>query len=330
MTYIEKPIIAVDIGATNIRVALTDGLRLIDKITERTVKLKDSLDLALQVIKLSRIIMSRYGVKDLLAIGIATIGPMDMKKGELFNVANLAMEKRIERIPLKKPIEDEFDKPVFILNDASAAALAEYTFGLGVGVGNLVYVTISTGIGGGVIVDGNLLKGKDGNAHEIGHIVVDIDGRLICGCGGRGHWEAYCSGSGIPKYAKLLAENRRELWSSSLLFKETNGCPDHITSKLVYDLARSRDGFSSMIVEEVGKINAMGFASIVNVYDPELITIGGSIALYNSDLVLPYIERWIGMYAVNRIPRIAITPLGPDIGLYGGMAVAVRGLKGEI
>ncbi|MEM2740468.1 MAG: ROK family protein, partial [Candidatus Bathyarchaeia archaeon] len=230
----------------------------------------------------------------------------------------------------KNPIEDELDTPIFMVNDASAAALAEHMFGIGVGLANLVYITLSTGIGGGVIIDNNLLKGKDGNAHEVGHIVVDIEERLICGCGGRGHWEAYCSGSGIPKYTRLIAESERDLWSSSLLYRETEGYLDRITSKYVYDLARRGDSFSVKIVESVGRINAMGFASVINVYDPELITVGGSIAFYNPDLVLPYIERWVGRYTVNRVPRIAITPLGADIGLYGGMAVAVRGLKGEI
>lgn len=330
MLHIDKPIIAVDIGATNIRVALTDGRRLIDKMVEPTVKLRSAIDLAAQVIKLSRSIMSRHGIDCIAAIGIATIGPMDMKTGELFNVANLAMETRIDRIPLRKPIEDELDTSVFMINDASAAALAEYMFGIGVGLSNLVYITLSTGIGGGVIVDNNLLKGKDGNAHEIGHIVVDIEERLICGCGGRGHWEAYCSGTGIPKYTKLIAESEGELWSSSLLYRETDGCLDRVTSKLVYDLARYGDRFSMKVVESVGRINAMGFASVINVYDPELITIGGSIAFYNPDLTLPYIERWVGRYTVNRVPRIAITPLGADIGLYGGMAIAIKGLKGEI
>jgi glucokinase len=330
MLRVDKPIIAVDIGATNIRVALTDGSRLIDKVVESTVKLRSSCDLALQVVRLSKSIMDRYRIDSIAAVGIATIGPMDMRSGELFNVANLPMETRIDRIPLRKPVEDTLDVPVFMINDASAAALAEHMFGAGIGLANLVYITLSTGIGGGVIVDNNLLKGKDGNAHEIGHIVVDMEEKLVCGCGGRGHWEAYCSGSGIPKYTKLIAESREELWYSSLLYRETGGYLDKVTSKLVYDLARRGDEFSMKIVEDLGRINAMGFASVINVYDPELITVGGSIALYNSDLILPYIERWVGRYTVNRIPRIIVTPLGADIGLYGGMAVAVKGLKGEI
>ena len=112
-------------------------------------------------------------------IGVASAGPLDLREGAVVHSPNIGFDY----IPLVKPLEDEFKVPVYLCNDCVAGVIGEKELGYGRGYGNLVYVTLSSGIGGGVFVDNHLLIGKDGNAHEIGHITIDYEGKLTCGCG---------------------------------------------------------------------------------------------------------------------------------------------------
>jgi glucokinase len=310
--------IGVDLGATNIRVALADSSnRIHKKIRENTVRDSSGEKLIEQICSLIR----RVGGRELdrvQAIGVGSIGPLDYRRGILLNPANLPVGK----VPLGEFLREEFKLPVYVLNDCTTAVLGEKIFGLGRGSNNLFYVTLSSGIGGGAIVDGNLLIGKDGNAVEIGHIVVDIDGRMVCGCGGRGHWEAYCSGKNIPSFVKYLVETYPSRFLGGKireLIKNGN-----LTTENLFQLAGEGDEYALKIVREVGRINAVGFANINTAYDPELITIGGAIALHNPSLILEPIISQIKEYTINRVPEIRITPLGDDIVLYGAIALAMN------
>ncbi len=317
--------IAVDIGATNLRVALAkpDG-SIVRKVTERTVKKGDNLALSKQIIRIIEKILYETGIdaRDIAGIGIGSIGPLDIKKGIIIKPANLPFKN----VPLVEPLEEKFELRVTLLNDCTSAVVGEKYYGLGREFDNLVYITISTGIGGGVYVDGHLLLGKDGNAHEIGHLVVDPEGRLMCGCGSRGHWEAYCSGSGIPNFARLLIrEEYNKLYMESLLGKMSEYKPEHIDAKMVYEAAKNGDKLALEIVNRVNFYNAIGFADVINVYDPSLITVGGSVALYNSNIILPYIIENTPKYIINKMPKIEITPLGDEIVLLGAVAASFRG-----
>jgi glucokinase len=212
------------------------------------------------------------------------------------------------------------------MNDCNAAVIGEHLYGAGKGLDNIFYVTLSTGLGGGAIVDGNPLNGKDGNAPEIGHLTLDPDSELVCGCGCRGHWEAYCSGANIPNFARILLRNRD--LEEGLLLKMVGGDLGKLTSEMIFDAARRRDGDAVFIVDEVGKANAVGFANIVNAFDPELITIGGSVAMNNPELIVEPIKRRIDKHLINRKPEIRLTPLGADVVLFGGLAIAGRLAKG--
>jgi glucokinase len=210
--------------------------------------------------------------------------------------------------------------PLYLANDCTAAVWGEREFGAGRGVANLVYITLSTGIGGGAIVDGHLLLGKDGNAVEIGHVTLDFAG-IRCGCGKPGHWEAYCSASNIPRFVRLWLQARRRGVRESLLFKLTGGKLSRLTTQLLFEAAQAGDKLSCEIVQELGLLNAIGFANVINAYDPELITVGGAMALNNPQLILDPIRRYVRGYVINRTPRIRITPLGHDITLYGATAL---------
>ena len=316
-----KYAIGVDIGATYTRVVLADEkARFVDRVKIRTPREKSSIALAKAIISAARDLMQKHGVgdKQLLGIGVGSIGPLDMRRGILIKPANLP----VENILIVDPLKSEFGVPTYLVNDCVAAVIGEKFFGEGRDHDNLVYITISTGIGGGVYVNGNLLLGKDGNAHEIGHMVIDAEGKLTCGCGRKGHWEAYSSGSGIPKLARMLALEFPALYERSVLREKNRGL-SQLTSKDVYDAAKAGDEFALKVVEEAGRYNAMGVANVINVYDPSLITMGGSVTLNNVELVLEPIKKLVPLYTINRLPEIKVTTLGDDIGLYGAVALAL-------
>jgi glucokinase len=183
-------------------------------------------------------------------------------------------------------------------------------------------VTLSTGLGGGAIVDDHLLLGKDGNAVELGHFTLEPDSNILCGCGSPGHWEAFCGGNNIPNFARIRIKNVN--LKGSLLNALIRGNPINLTAKILFDAASQGDTIALDIVEEIGKLNTIGFSNIVNAFDPEIITVGGSITLNNPDLVLSPIKQNISRYLINREPEIILTPLGENVVLNGALAIAMN------
>jgi len=305
--------IAVDIGATKIRVASGNREGIDEKIVETTDRMNGPEGVSMQMI---RMIMEL--AENPRAIGVGSIGPIDLERGMITNTPNYPFKE----IPVVEPLREAFGVPVKIVNDCTAGVLGEHVYGAGKGIYNLFYVTISSGLGGGAMVDGHLLVGKDGNAVEVGHLTIHPDSEMICGCGCPGHWEAYCGGMNIPRFAQMLL--RRSDWRKSLLAVLCGGDARAITTEMIFDAAKQGDETALWIVDEVGKINAVGVADIVNAYDPELITIGGSVALNNPELILKPIMRYVARHVINRLPGIMITPLGGDIVLYGALALALE------
>ena len=316
----KKLAIGIDLGGTNIRVALGDNEgHILTKLIERTEKTKGPEGVSEQIIRMIRSIQAeKIKVSEIQGIGIGSVGPLDLNRGGLMKPTNIPYDF----VPLVEPLEDAFSLPTRLLNDCAAGVMGERFFGVGAGHENLAYITLSTGIGGGIYVDGHLLVGKDGNAHEIGHFTIDFDGHLQCACGKKGHWEAYCSGNGIPNYARLLLkEKRTEELKGCLLLETVGGDLEKITAKTLYDAAKAGDQISKAIAKKIGVLNAIGFASVVDAYDPSLITVGGSIALKNNILVIDPIRRHVNEHARNRVPEIVITPLEDDVVLYGALAM---------
>jgi glucokinase len=306
--------VAVDIGATNVRVASGDERGLGEKISERTDVDHGPGGISAQLIRMIR----TFDIEDLAAVGVGSIGPIDLSTGSIVETPNLPFKS----IPVKRRLASEFHVPVRMLNDCAAAVLGEREHGAGKGLRHLAYVTLSTGLGGGAIVDGHVLVGKDGNAVEVGHLTIDPGSPLVCGCGSRGHWEAYSSGKNIPNYARLLL-NEIEA-EGSLLMELAGGDSEGITTEILFEAAKKRDPTALSIVDKIGEVNAIGFADIVNLFDPQLITVGGSIALNNPDLILNPILENVDRHLINRRPEIKITPLGEDVVLYGALALAVQ------
>lgn len=302
--------VAVDLGATNVRVAVGEGTRIITSLSEETDRFHGAKGVPDQIARMIKTLMKRSGIKEVKSIGIGSVGPLDLKNGTILETPNLSFD----RICLVKPLMQTYGIPVKLLNDCRAAALGEHVLGAGRGLDNVVYVTLSTGIGGGAIVNGLLLTGKDGNAGEVGHFTINPDSPLICGCGRRGHWEAYCSGRSLPNYVRLLLGELDKRDVSEL----------YTAPESLFKAARAGDETALWIVRKVGEVNAAGFADVINAYDPEIVSVGGSIALNNPDLILKPIEENIHIHAINRIPPIVITPLGGEAVLYGALILAME------
>jgi glucokinase len=311
----------IDLGGTWVRAAVSNNSgHLKAKIAERVDK-SSAEAVGNQMIRLVRFLCDRQGVDlcSLEGVGVAATGPLVQEEGILMHPTAL----KFDRVLVTKPISSELGVPCVLINDAAAAALGEKTFGAAKNLDNYVYITISTGIGCGAIVNGTLLSGKDGNAHEVGHIVIDCEGRLVCGCGKRGHWEAYCSGSNIPGFVRMkLGDESKKVVRESLLSRAVKGNFSRLTTEGLFISAREGDVLATRLVKEIGVLNAMGVASVINVYDPSLITIGGTVTLRNQTLILDPIKKGVSDYVINRIPEIKVTPLGDDIGLYGAVAAA--------
>ncbi len=302
-----------DIGATKIRVASGNRGGIDEKIVETTDRANGPNGVPTQIIRMIRRLEDSPR-----AIGVGSIGPLDLGKGMITNTPNYPFNE----IPVVEPLREEFAVTVRIANDCTAGVLGEHVYGAGRGVYNLFYLTFSTGLGGGAMVDGHLLVGKDGNAVEVGHLTIHPDSEVLCGCGCPGHWEAYCGGMNIPRFARTIL--RRGNWQGGLLAELCSGDAEAITAEKIFDAANRGDEAALHVVDEVGRINAVGVADIVNAFDPELITIGGSVALNNPELILKPIQRHVARHAINRLPEIRITPLGGDVVLYGALALALK------
>lgn len=327
----EKPIVCIDIGATRLRVGL--GYRngeIFNKVEFSTRLVIEENPTSKYVIadKLINVIESllkrhNFSKNDLLGIGIGSIGPINLRSGIICKSPNLPYKQDYEII---KPLKEYFNTKVIMLNDCVAAVWGEKIFGIGKKYSNIVYVTFSTGIGGGVIVNNNLLLGKDGNAHEIGHVVVDTsENALICGCGGKGHWEAYCSGINIPKFIRKYIVERRLIheFSQSLLGKLSKYDLNNITTEQFFKAINQGDSLSYRIFTEFSKFNAAGFATITHYYDPEIIIIGGAVALRNRSIFLKETLNYLDQFIMKGIrkPIITYTELGEDIVLKGALAL---------
>ena len=311
--------IAIDLGATRMRVCIgTKSGRILRRKSGKMVLTKGVEDYLSQITGMTKEIVKDLGGKDVQGICVASPGPLDLKRGSIVHTANLPYPE----VKVVEALEESFGTEVRLVNDANAGALGEWLWGAGKGHGNVSYVTMSTGIGGGAVVDGRLLLGKQGNAAEVGHMTIDSSGRMKCGCGRRGHWEAYCSGSGIPRFTRWLADElgrkREHRFAKSPLLRR-EGPSD---AAAVFREAEGGDLLASEVLKEVGRLNAIGVANVTDAFDPEIVTVGGGVALNNPDAVLTPIRSLVGDYAINSTPDIMVTKLGDDVGLLGALSVS--------
>jgi glucokinase len=252
---------------------------------------------------------------DLRAIGIGCGGPLDPWRGIVLNALN---NPGWTNVPLVAKVERELGGPAFLDNDANAAALGEHRFGAGRGVRNLVYLTISTGVGGGLILDGRLFHGTNGNAGELGHISVRVADGRPCHCGSVGCLEAYCSGTNI-------AARFRERLAAGAATALPNA-PRTVTAADVAAGVHAGDPLATEIWDESMELLGGGIVSIVHAFNPERVVLGGGVTR-SGDLLFDPVRRVFGERAMPWLAeavRIVPAELGERTGVLGAIAVAME------
>jgi glucokinase len=246
-------------------------------------------------------------------VGVAAAGFVDEQRAMVRYAPNLVWED----VPLRASLERVLDLPVVVENDANAAAWGEYRFGAGSQVRHLLMVTVGTGVGGGVVIDDQLLRGGFGSAMEVGHVRV-VPGGLVCGCGRRGCWEQYASGSALVRetWARAVAEPD----AAASLLARAGGKVKKLTGPMVTAAAQDGDPFATARLAELGRWLGEGLSSLVAVLDPQLIAIGGGVADAGELLLGPAREAFVEtLTAADQRPRpeLRLASLGNDAGMIG-------------
>ena len=309
-----RTIVAVDIGGTQMRAATYSSENLNPIHTKKIPTHASEAGGFERLIKLLEEIWPDGNNVD--AIGIASPGPLDPHIGILLAPPN---NPEWHNFPLAAKLTDHFGVKVFLENDANLAGLAEYRFGAGVGHKDLIYITVSTGVGGGVIVDGKLLQGFHGMAAELGHTTIDPEGPL-CSCGHKGHLEAYSSGTAIAKY--VLDEI--EAGAKSNLSR------DNLTAKFIKEAADAGDELSIKAFERAGEYLGIGVSTFLHIFNPSIIIFGGGVSRAGN-LLFDAFHESLKQHVFH--PRyledleIATAKLGDDSGLLGARAFAELNLS---
>ena len=311
-------VIGVDLGGTKISTALStfEG-----NIISQTVVPTNASEGELPV--LNRIISSinevingaNITINEVEAIGIGSPGPLDAKKGLIITTPNLPFKN----YNLVQPIKERFNVPVYLDNDANVAAIGEFMFGAGKGKENIVFFTVSTGVGGGAVLNGQAYRGNTSNALEIGHMTVAPDGPR-CGCGNVGCLEAVASGTAIGKRGQEAVQTNVETSVKKY---------DKITSYEVFVEAKNGDAVAKEIVDKAMNYLGIGVANAISIFDPEMVIIGGGVSKVG-DILFDTVKSVVKtrcFKAMSESCEIVPAGLGTDAGVMGAVALAILETK---
>ena len=298
-----------DIGGTNMRFALIskDG-KIVKKTRSETADNKEKI-----VEKVLRLIKNFS--EDALLVSIGVGGVVNFPKGEVVYTPNF----NFSDVPLKRLVQKRFNLPCIVDNDANLAAWGEKTYGIAKQMKNFVCITLGTGIGGGLVINGNIYRGAFSAAGEIGHTTIgyasDVKAFSL-----KADYENMASGSALAQLARKTLNKKRQ----SLIWELAKGDTKRITGKIVTAAARQGDGTAIKLLERQAEILAIGLANLANVVDPEAIIISGGMAA-DADLLLPKLKNSLykRLFASDyRKPQVLIGKLGPDAGVLGAAALA--------
>ena len=305
--------IGIDLGGTGIKAGVVnDKGEILSKASCPTLPergyeavIRDMANLAIQVAR-----DSGHEIGDMEAIGVGLPGIMDPRTGRIPFCTNLGWHD----VPLVEEMAKYVDVPVFVDNDATVAGLAESVAGVSAGCENSVFVTLGTGVGGGVVLGGKVFSGSHGVATEIGHMITVVDGEP-CTCGNRGCFERYASATALIREGRRMCEAKPD----AALAKAVGGDLSAINAKHVIDLAKAGDPDCAAIFDRYVEHLAIGLVNIINLYDPEVIVLGGGVSHAGQFLLdavrakLPSLVFYKGMpYA-----RVELAKLTNDAGIIG-------------
>lgn len=319
--------IGVDLGGTNIAIGIVnEKLEIVDKGSVPTnanrageLIIKDMANLAESLLKKNGIPLS-----DVAYAGIASPGSINAQEG---------IVERSNNLPFNDfHIADVFKKylpvaNVYVANDANAAALAEAMAGVAKGAKDSVMITLGTGVGGGIIIDGKIYTGYNGAAGELGHVVIEHNGRQ-CSCGRRGCWEAYSSATGLSNMTKEKITEYNLKGIPTLMNDEVEQSGGKVSARTAFNAMRRGDKAAAEVVDEYIAYLATGLANMINIFQPEVLSIGGGVCNEGDALLKPLLEkiryeRYTNSVEGGRQTVIKIAKLGNDAGILGA---AVLGL----
>jgi glucokinase len=306
-------VLGLDIGGTKLAAGVVDGNGTVHSFVVAPSRADEGPEPTLErLFELGRKAVGESGLEwgAIQAVGIGCGGPLDAERGILIAPPHLPGWHNVH---VSELAARAYQRPVTLENDATAAAAGEHRWGAGAGVSNMVYLTISTGVGGGVVIDGSLYRGSMGNGGELGHVTVDWHGRPCRGCGRLGCLEAYVSGTSI-------AERAQEAGLS------------YATAEEVAAAARAGDAGAKALWDETVEALACGVTSIVNLFEPELVVIGGGVSRSGEQLIGPVRElvRASTMKPAGEKADIVASAFGDKVGVVGAAAIVYdRAALGE-
>jgi glucokinase len=307
--------VGIDIGGTKIAagVVTSDG-RIIRKVASPTPQHQDHL-----VRHILGVIDDLQGdYPDVAAVGVGAAGMIDWPTGHI----RWAPNNSYSDLPLQQLLAEGSGLPAVVENDANAAAWAEAAVGAGTGLGNVIALTIGTGIGAGIILNGELQRGETGIAGEAGHIIINPIGGELCGCGATGCLEAMASGTSLGLLGRRAAAADPEG-----LLAQLAGTAASVTGETVYQAALMGDPAARQLFGQLGFWLGVGIASLVNVFDPQLVILGGGLVTTGDLLLTPThasFERFVFARPHRQLPDLALARLGPDAGLIGAALLALH------
>ncbi|MBQ4119382.1 MAG: ROK family protein [Clostridia bacterium] len=314
--------LGIDLGGTNIAVGLVDeNLKIVFKDSVPTGASRPIDAIMDDMAALCISVVERAGVSfsEVKSAGIAAPGSIDPAKGYVcyannINLTNYPMANElIKRTPLTK---------VFLENDANAAALAEARAGAGKGAKDVIMITLGTGVGGGIVIDGKLYSGFSYCGAELGHTVIEMGGRA-CSCGRKGCFEAYSSATGLINMTKdeMQANKETSMW------KMVDGDLSKVSGRTAFNAAKEGDKAGQKVVDEYIKYLACGLANMINIFDPEVLCIGGGVCNEGDNLLIPLKkEIWKEVYGADtktKFTEIKIAELGNDAGIIGAAVLGI-------
>ena len=301
-------VLALDIGGTKLAAGVVDSAGSVRSFIVESTQAEEGPERGLErLFALGRSAVEESGVAwpAIGAVGIGAGGPLDAARGVLIAPPHLP---GWVNVPLTQLAEEALGIPAALENDATAAAAGEHRFGAGAGTRHMVYLTISTGVGGGIVIDGRLYRGAGGNGGELGHVTVDYDGRPCRGCGRRGCLEAYVSGTSI-------AERAREAGMDGAVAADVTAA------------AMAGDPVASAVWDETVNALACGLTSIVNLFEPELVVLGGGVVSGTGEQLLRPVRTRVladSMPPAAAGVQIVEAGLGERVGVVGAAAIAIE------
>lgn len=307
-----KYYVGIDLGGTNIVAGVVDEeYNIIAKASTKTNCPRPAKEIADDMAKMAIQAVANAGLEmeQIEWIGIGTPGIANSETGIIEYSNNLGFRNT----PMVEYIRESIDKPVFIENDANAAAYGEYVAGAAKGAKNAVCITLGTGVGGGIIINGKIYSGSNFAGAEIGHTVIEVDG-AACSCGRKGCFEAYSSATGLIRMTKeAIAEHSDSIMAD---YAEKG----KITARTSFDAMRAGDEYAKSVVDKYIKYLAAGITNTINIFQPDVLCIGGGVCNEGDALLLPVkaiVEKEVYTRDSEKNAEIVIAKLGNDAGIIG-------------